>query len=164
MAKYEAYFSNHNLPPCRPPLDFPRPPPPPTTGACEWFLHFIKFVFQFKLVIWCCLIELWNCFISFFLKKHTICLNTDEIYVDKFSNFLLENYRELLIVLIHPDKITYIYISVFCWKTVGDINRFSTKVSAKISLVIFTNKFGDRYWSVSFLKTDNNNLLLYLLV
>ena len=64
MAKYEAYFSNHNLPPCGPPLDFPPPPPPPATRACDWFLHFIQFV-QFKLVIWCCLIDLWNCFISF---------------------------------------------------------------------------------------------------
>ena len=60
------------LHPYGPQLHFPLSPPPPprVARACDWFLHYKKFVLQFKLVVWCCLMSLWNCFLVFvFLKQ-----------------------------------------------------------------------------------------------
>lgn len=38
---------------------------PPPIYIYIWFLHYIKFILQFKLVVWCFLMPLWNCFIAF---------------------------------------------------------------------------------------------------
>jgi hypothetical protein len=73
--------------------------PPHVVKACIdifaiFFLHYIKFIIEFKLVILCCLISLWNYLITFFFKK-PICLKTDENPIDQWLTFSLENYREL---------------------------------------------------------------------
>jgi hypothetical protein len=99
MEKYEAYFSNHYLSPLR---TFPRLSSPFTYNwslqliclyICNCFLCYIRFFLQFKLVFFCCLMLLWNCFIVF--KKYFFLITMKFLSVNDqpFQQKITKSYK-----------------------------------------------------------------------
>lgn len=61
-------------------------------------------------------------------------------------------------------SLTEYVIGYFVGEPIKETYIFLIDISVENTLVIFTNKFGDRYWQAPFLRIDENKWSLYPLV